>query len=108
MEWDIKKVVDRISYFRTKKNLSARKLSMTIGKSEPYIHSLENGGFDLPLKVLLDIFEVLEISPVEFFSENPEQYKKDLKLLEFFSKLSEKQKDAIFNLYNQLIIFQKT
>lgn len=100
MDWNIKKVIERITYFRTKKNYSARKLSMAIGKSEPYIHSLENGGFDLSLKVLLDIFVVLEISPVEFFSDNPEQYKKDLKLLEFFSKLSDKQKDAILNLYN--------
>lgn len=99
MDWDIKKVVDRISYFRTKKNFSARKLSMTIGKSEPYIHSLENGGFDLSLKVLLDIFTVLEITPVEFFSENPESYNKDLQLIEYFSKLSDKQKDAILNLY---------
>lgn len=99
MEWDIKKVVDRISYFRTKKNLSARKLSMIIGKSEPYIHSLENGGFDLSLKVLLDIISVLEISPVEFFSEAPESYSKDTKLLEYFSKLTDKQKDAILNLY---------
>lgn len=100
MEWDIKKVVDRISYFRTKKNLSARKLSLMIGKSEPYIHSLENGGFDLSLKVLLDIFEVLEISPAEFFSDSPEAYLKDKKLLYYFSKLNEKQKDAILNLYN--------
>lgn len=99
MEWDIKKVVDRISYFRTRRNLSARKLSMIIGKSEPYIHSLENGGFDLSLKVLLDIISALEISPVEFFSENPENYSKDTKLLEYFSKLTDKQKDAILNLY---------
>ncbi len=100
MEWDIKKVVDRISYFRTKKNLSARKLSLMIGKSEPYIHSLENGSFDLSLKVLLDIFEVLKISPAEFFSDSPEAYLKDKKLLDYFSKLNEKQKDAILNLYN--------
>ena len=100
MDWNIKKVVERISYFRTKKNLSARKLSIMIGKSEPYIHSLENGGFDLSLQVLLDIFEVLEISPIEFFSDDPESYFKDKKLVEYFSKLTDKQKEAILNLYN--------
>lgn len=99
MEWNIKKIIERISYFRTKKNLSARKLSMMIGKSEPYIHSLENGGFDLSLNVLLDIFEALEITPIEFFSENPESFTKDKKLLDYFSKLSDKQKEAILNLY---------
>ena len=100
MEWNIKKIIERISYFRTKKNFSARKLSIAIGKSEPYIHSLENGGFDLSLKVLLDIFEVLEISPVEFFSDDPASYFKDKKLLNYFAKLNDKQKDAILNLYN--------
>lgn len=100
MEWNTKKVIERISYFRTKKNLSARKLSLMIGKSEPYIHSLENGGFDLSLNVLFEIFEVLEISPIEFFSDDPASYFKDKKLLDFFSKLSDKQKDAILNLYN--------
>ena len=92
MAWDIKKVVDRISYFRTKKNLSARKLSLMIGKSEPYIHSLENGGFDLSLKVLLDIFEALEISPSEFFSDSPEAFLKDKQLLDYFSKLTEEKR----------------
>lgn len=100
MVWDIKKVVERISYFRVKKNLSARKLSLLIGKSEPYIHSLENGGFDLSLKVLLDIFEVLEVSPSEFFSDSPEAYLKNKQLLDYFSKLNDKQKEAILNLYN--------
>lgn len=99
MNWDVKKVIERISYFRTKKNFSARKLSQTIGKSEPYIHSLESGNFDISLKVLLDIFEVLEITPEEFFSDNPESYDKDLKLKEYFSNLNDKQKDAILNLY---------
>ena len=80
--------------------LSARKLSIMIGKSEPYIHSLENGGFDLSLGVLLEIFEVLEITPVEFFSDDTTSYLKDKKLLDYFSKLTDKQKDAILNLYN--------
>ena len=38
---DTKDVIERISYFRTKQKLSARELSLIIGKSESYINRLE-------------------------------------------------------------------
>mgnify|MGYP002465371197 CR=1 FL=1 len=57
-------------------------------------------GYQAVRKNALEIFEVLEITPVEFFSDDPTSYLKDKKLLDYFSKLTDKQKDAILNLYN--------
>ncbi len=101
MKWDTKKVVERISYFRSKKNLSARKLSIMIGKSEPYIHSLENGGFELSLSALFEICEILEIEPDYFFTNNPETFEQDQKLFKYFASLTSKQKEAILHLYDK-------
>ncbi len=96
----IKEIIERISLIRTNANLSARELSLIIGKNPAYITQLENSAsFEPSLSTLLDILVVCNISVEEFFYHNIQQYKSDKKLLDFFSTLSEKQKDAILHLY---------
>ena len=50
---DLNELIDRIGYIRSKANLSARKLSLAIGKNAGYIHMLEtNRNLRLRLKRL--------------------------------------------------------
>ncbi len=72
---NIKEVINRISYFRSKEKLSARELSLMIGKNEAYINRLESMEFNLPTSILLDIIETLKITPSEFFADNYKNYK---------------------------------
>lgn len=54
---EIKEIVARIGIIRTRANLSARALSLMIGKNASYIHLLESEKttFEPSLSVLLDI-----------------------------------------------------
>ena len=82
MDLDI--LVQRIGYFRNKKNLSARELSLLIGKHGGYINKLESKDFNLPTSVLLKILETLNVSCEEFFAENFMTYKTDKELASTF------------------------
>ena len=64
----------RLSQLRINKGVSARDMSLTLGRSAGYINNIENQ-INLPtLSMFLHICEYLEITPSEFFdykSENP-------------------------------------
>ncbi len=97
----IEEIIGRIRLIRANANLSARELSLIIGKNPAYISQLENThGFEPSLSTLLDILTVCNVSVEEFFYYDMQQYKQDKKLLDFFSSLSEKQKEAILHLYD--------
>lgn len=92
-----KDIIDRISFFRTKKNLSARELSLRIDKHDGYINKLESLDFNLPTSVLLEIIESLEITPEEFFAENYQTFKKDEELLALIKSLPQSKKDSLID-----------
>ncbi|MFQ7078711.1 MAG: helix-turn-helix domain-containing protein [Christensenellaceae bacterium] len=60
-------IINRISYFRNKSNLSARELSLRIDKNGAYINHLESSKFNIKVSVLLDILRELDITCTEFF-----------------------------------------
>lgn len=99
---DIKETIKRVSYIRVRANLSARALSLMIGKNPGYINLLEskNFSFEPSLSVIYDIIEACQSTQEEFFYEDIEKYQDDLKTLKFIKSLSKEQKDAIRNLYN--------
>ncbi|MCL2621612.1 MAG: helix-turn-helix domain-containing protein [Firmicutes bacterium] len=49
------------------KGLSAYELSLRVGKDTSYIYKVETGRINVSIKVILDICEVLEISPKDLF-----------------------------------------
>ncbi len=99
----IQEIVERIGIIQTRANLSARALSLTIGKNASYIHLLESEKttFEPSLSVLLDIIEVCGSTPEEFFYSDLNSYKQDKQALDFFKTLSSYQKEAIMNLYKK-------
>jgi len=95
MKMNMKEIVTRINYFRNEKNLSGAELSGRIGKNQDYINALSSKYFNLPVPVLMDILEVLEISPVEFFADNYRTYKLDNHLYDTLLKMSKDKKESL-------------
>lgn len=98
----IKDLILRISYFRNKQNLSARELSLRIGKHEGYINKLESKDFNLTAEMLLSIIDALDISYEEFFADNFMTYKKDKEINSFFKNLSDDSKSIILSLMKKI------
>ena len=94
---ELNEVIQRIGYFRNKLNLSARELSLRIGKHEGYINKLESKDFNLPTTMLLEIINALEIEPFEFFAENYQTYKIDKELKEIINSIPLNKKQSIID-----------
>ena len=78
--------------------MSARELSLMIGKHEAYINKLECYAFNLSTNVLLEILDALQVSPQQFFADNYRDYKKDDELYQIIKKLPADKKDGLINL----------
>lgn len=91
-------LLQRIGYFRNKRNLSARELSLRIGKSDTYINQIESKNFKISLPVLFDILEVLEVPFAEFFSDNYVNYNQDKEILDLLGHLPEDRKKSFIDL----------
>lgn len=97
-----KDIIQRIAFFRNKANLSARELSLRIGKHEGYINKLESHDFNLPTQMLLDIIENLGITPEDFFCLGEDYNAESKKLITLFNKLSPANKETVFDLIKKL------
>lgn len=99
---DRKFLIERLSYFRTKKKMSARELSNTLGFSDGYIAKFEMGQLNMPSEVLLDALNVLQVSPSKFFSKNPETFDENNELLKQINSLSEENIQFVKSLIAKL------
>lgn len=99
---DRKFLIERLSYFRAKKKMSARELSNTMGFSDGYIAKFEMGQINMPSEVLLDALHILEVSPSKFFSKNPEQYDINNELLNQINSLSDENVEFVKSLIAKL------
>ena len=95
---DLNELVQRIGYFRNKINLSARELSLRIGKSETYINQVECRNFTVSLPVLFEIIEALEITCAEFYSDNYVAYKQDKEIIDTLNALPAERKNSFLDL----------
>lgn len=93
---EIKEVLTRIGYVRGTKNLSAREVSLRIGKSPQYVAQLESGRIVLTIEKLLQILEVCEFPIERFFSKNIADYDANEELKSLIETLpSNKKKNII-------------
>ena len=94
-----KEIIERISELRTKAHLSARMLSIKIGKNEGYINRMESKKDFLPtLESLADILEVCNSSFEEFFYYDLTQYAKDKYIIDLLKNCSEKKKQVLLDI----------
>jgi len=62
----------RLNQLRSKRNISARDMSLSIGQSESYINLIENQRSLPSLNMVFVICEFLGVTPQEFFTVNEE------------------------------------
>lgn len=61
-----KEIINRIKFFRIRRGLSARKLSIKIGRNSRYISNLERKFPKLRANIFFDIIDVLNVETEEF------------------------------------------
>lgn len=86
---------NRLIQLRTKKGVSARDMSLSIGQNASYIHHIENGKALPSMGVFFYICDYLGITPSEFFdlgTENPSKLKP---IIEKMKKLDDEQLSGI-------------
>ena len=92
---DEKDFAMRLATLRTKKNVSARGMSLSIGQNQGYINHIESGQGTPSLWGVFYICEYLGITPSQFFDfdiKNPEKLNK---INEYLKKLNDEQLDAL-------------
>ena len=96
---ELTEIINRISQLRTRERLSARELSLRIGKNEAYINRLEyRKNFEASISVINDIVEACNSSLEEFFYYDISQYKKDKEIIDLLKNTSPIAKESIINL----------
>ena len=92
----------RLAKLRTKKNVSAREMSLSIGQNPNYINQIETESAVPSLSGMFYICEYLGITPAEFFdidNENPVRLKR---INEDLKKLNDEQLEMIEKLVRMI------
>ncbi len=97
-------VIAKISQLRTKSGLSARDLSLRIGKNSAYISRLEskNDSFEPSVSALLEIIEACGSTPLEFFYYDIYAYEKDKTIMNLLQKVKPSIKDAVIKILENI------
>ena len=99
---DYNDIIQRIGYFRTRANLSARETSLRLGYSEQFMKRIENKSVELKVKTLLDFCDIIEITPQDFFYLGDHYNKEDKNVLDLYNRLSSDNKQIILDLMKKL------
>ena len=97
-----KDIIYKIGYYRNKNKLSARELSLRLGKNEAFINRVERGKVELKTEDFIEILNLFELTPMEFFYASPEKYEKDREVLKEFNRLGEDEKNLVIELIKKI------
>lgn len=97
-EFDLKEVVLRFGYFRTKKNLSCREVSLRMGYSESWFYRVEAGKIDISLTTILKLCNVMEIQPSDLFYYDVNKVDEDKQINALIPHLTKEEKESICKL----------
>lgn len=92
----------RIAMLRTKKGVSARDMSLSIGQNPGYIHNIESGKSMPSLTGIFYICDYLGITPSELFDTEIKHPEKLKSIIEDLKKLNDKQLETIAALVKEL------
>ena len=85
----------RLALLRTKMDISARDMSLSLGQNPGYINSIESGKSLPSMTMFFYICDYLNISPAEFFSEETTSPIKMKRIVGNLSHLDDDALDAI-------------
>lgn len=92
----------RLAKFRTRKNVSAREMSLAIGQNSNYINHIERGQGMPSLTGLFYICEYLGITPGEFFDTETEDPVKLKEINQYLRRLDDEQLEIVEKLVKNL------
>lgn len=95
-------IQERIAQLRTKKGVSARDMSLTLGQSESYINTIENKKSLPSMPVFLYICEYFGITAKEFFDEGNDDPVKLKEIIEDLKRLDDKALSHMAGLAKEL------
>ena len=84
----------RIAKLRTKKGVSARDMSLSMGQNPGYINNIESGKSMPSLTGIFYICEYLGVTPSEFFDIDNKNPVKLNRLIHYLKKLNDNQLDT--------------
>ena len=93
----------RLAQLRTKKGVSARDMSLSIGQNHGYINNIESGKALPSMAIFFYICEYLEVTPTEFFDMDSKNPMKLQSLIEDLKKLDDQKLDNIAEIVKGLI-----
>ncbi|MBQ8574947.1 MAG: helix-turn-helix transcriptional regulator [Clostridia bacterium] len=92
----------RLVELRLNKGVSARDMSLSIGKNAGYINEVENCKSFPSINVFFTICEYLGVTPQEFFDTQTKNPVKSKELLDATKTLSDEQLDIFITIANEL------
>lgn len=98
-----KEFAERLAMLRTKKNVSAREMSLSIGQNPGYINHIETGQGTPSLTGLFYICEYLGITPAEFFETESVNPAKTSEINKLLKKLNDEQLEIVENLIKNMV-----
>lgn len=98
-----KDFAERLAMLRTKKNVSAREMSLSIGQNPGYINHIETGQGTPSLTGLFYICEYLGITPCEFFDIESSNPAKTAEINKLLKKLTDEQLEIVENLIKNMV-----
>lgn len=93
----------RLAQLRTKKGVSARDMSLSIGQNAGYINNIECGKALPSMAAFFFICEYLNITPSDFFDTDAQNPEKLNALIKQLQKLSDKQIESIASIVTDMI-----
>ena len=95
-------IIDRVSFFRTRANLSLRELSAILGYNEQFMKTIENKSVELKVKTLIDFCDATHITLQDFFYLGEGFNKEDKNILDLYNNLSYENKQKIIDMIKGL------
>ena len=93
----------RLAKLRTKKGVSARDMSLSIGQNPGYINNIENGKALPSMSAFFFICDYLNITPQEFFDTDTEQPEKLSELVADLKRLNDRQLECVAEIVHGLV-----
>lgn len=94
---------ERLAQLRTAKGISAREMSLALGQSEAYINRIENNQMLPSMSVFFYICDYFNISPKDFFDDDPEADLEYIELIHNLRQLTDEERNHISLLVTDII-----
>ena len=92
----------RLATLRTKKGVSARDMSLSIGQNPGYINNIETGKALPSMSGFFYICEFLKLTPKDFFDTEAKNPERLTALIADLKKLDDKQLESVASIVREL------